>query len=174
MNVQLGEGAFNAKPAQTQKKLPVELALCRIDILFGHRRSKAKHNGGAVQGLDAKIAGSFRNQVRIFCGNCFQQFGKLLFQRFQIRLVGNSDVTDRVGSLVGAIENVLHFRIIDDFYIAAAINDAGGANADFLNCAPKSADLYDVANIALVFKQHENAGDYVRNEAFRAKANDQS
>ena len=123
--------------------------------------------------MDAKIAGSFRNQVRVFCGNCIQQSGKLLFQRFQIRLVGNSDVTDRAGSLVGAIENVLHFRIIDDFYVAAAIYDAGGANADFLNCAPKAADLYDVANIALVFKQHENAGDYVRNETFCAKANDQ-
>ena len=71
------------------------------------------------------------------------------------------------------LEN-LKTPIVDYLQISAYVPDAGCADSYELNFSPVPVEFYDVTDLKLVLKEHEHTGYKVGNQAFSAKAYDQS
>lgn len=121
----------------------------------------------------SEVLGRIQHHVAPGAENLLQQGGQLRLQLLQVCLIGDGDIADRPGVVIGTVEDILHLRVVDDLHIAAAVGDGGGADSDLGDHAPETVDLHDVAHVVLVLQQHEGADDHVSDETLGAEADHQ-
>ena len=108
----------------------------------------------ALNALEIRI----RQELRIF----FAKLGKAgiqnRFELFRINAVGNTEVHRRKGVSLLQIDDARKVAVVYDFDIPVPADDLGGADPDFLHHAGEVADVDDVADLEIPFKDDEETG----------------
>ena len=174
MDVDLRERNFDILLLEQDKKVAVELPLGGEDIAFLDVGVELQVDAAVGEFLDAHVHRHGKIEILMGRVHLRQAFTQDCFQIFDIGIVGNPDNGQRPGIVAGAVLEVADIGVVDDLEVAAGVFDDGRAHADAADGAAEIIENDDIPDFILAFKDDEEAGDDILDQALGAKAEDQT
>ena len=173
MDVELREGDLESCAVEGAFHFLVQDSLAEEDFLLGDVCLYLEDDARIAQLIDSEIFDLADEDVGAFFFDLGKQSVDLFLKKIEVGGVGDADLADSDRSLGRAVDDVRQIRVVYDLDVAAGVAEAYGADADRIDHASETVDLDDVADIELVLKEDEDAGDDVGNQALGSEPEDE-
>lgn len=174
MHNHLREGDGNAEIPEDGEDILVQLPSGGEDIGLPGFGMEAERDAAVPQVLDTHIHGRGEIEVRPLLVNLLQLRYKLRAQAGDICVIGDADVGDGQGVVLGAVLEVAYIGVVHDLQVSAGVLDDGGADADIADHAAEIIQDDDIPDAVLTLKDNEKSGDDILDQALGAESDDQS
>ena len=174
MHHNLREGDIHAISAEQGEKVLIQPSPGGKYIRLLRLRVEPEDDGTVAERLNTHEDGRREIEIPVLVIYFIELWDENLSKLRDIGIIGDADVADGQRIVPGPVLKIADVRIVDDLQVAAGILDDGGADADAADRAPEIIQDNDVADAVFSFKDDEEAGDDILNQALGAESDDQA